>query len=396
MVGLMMVVGLVAAATPPAMAASTTAPGSLDPVGLITSGAVIPFLGEGLATGGMSFLELLAPVDFTTVHMFLFDANCVRQGPSIAVDLTPNDVALLRVDNIGPTTGLITAAETDGGGFTLFPWSPPFETVAARTLWANSNGNFVRVIDPIALLGIDETTDTFDAAGHPIGGWSPMRTAAAFFAPLEAGGLHTTIYFVCPNTNIQRHIPSNGGAFSPANGFPVIFPELQVAGSTTPLRIRVYDDDEDLLRDVTSSCNCLTIRKVTDLDGVYASAVDAPFGTYTEVEGGTTTAVPAVCSTTVIESLTTPNAPNAGNSCPCGLPAGAVFGGAGAAACTGQFQQTSAAIPAAGPFSFVAYRAITTPGFDVFGRVAGSSICHIRGNDPNSTCIGPPINTGGR
>jgi hypothetical protein len=44
----------------------------------------------------------------------------------------------------------------------------------------------------------------------------------------------------------------------------------------------------------------------------------------------------------------------------------------------------------------VAYRAITTPGFDVFGRVAGSSICHIRGNDPNSTCIGPPINTGGR
>ena len=28
--------------------------------------------------------------------------------------------------------------------------------VAARTLWANSNGNFVRVIDPIALATVDE------------------------------------------------------------------------------------------------------------------------------------------------------------------------------------------------------------------------------------------------
>jgi hypothetical protein len=402
MVGLVMVVGLLAAAPPPAMAASIAAPGSLDPVGLITSGAVIPFLGEGLAAGGMSFLELLAPVDFTTVHMFLFDANCVRQGPSIAVDLTPNDIALIRVDNIStaPTSGLITAAKTDDGGFTLFPWIPADgEAVAARTLWANSNGNFVRVIDPISLLSLDETITTFEpVTSRSIGGWSPMRTAAAFFAPLETGSLHTTIYFVCPNTNIQRHLPSAGGAFSPANGFPIIVPELQAAGSTTPLRVRVYDDDEDLLRDVTSSCNCLTIKKVTDLDTVYASALEAPDGTYTEVEGGTNTAAPAVCSTTAVESLTTANTANTGNSCP-GSPAGCVFGGA--PACTGQFQQTSAAVPAAGPFSFVAYRSITTPGFDVFGRVAGSSICHIRGGGSLDLCItgtpsSSPPNTAGR
>ena len=71
-----------------------------------------------------------------------------------------------------------------------------------------------------------------------------MRTAAAFFAPLEAGGLHTTIYFVCPNTNIQRHLPTNGGALSPVERIPHHLPELQVAGSTTPLRVRVYDDEE--------------------------------------------------------------------------------------------------------------------------------------------------------
>jgi len=392
MVGLVMVVGLLAVTLPAMAASSISAPGSQDPVGLITSGAVIPFLGEGLATGGMSFLELLAPVGSAEVHMFLFDANCVRGGPSLSVPLTPNDVALLRIDNIGapaPTSGLITAAETDAGGFTLFPLTGT-SAIAARTLWANSNGNFVRVIDPIAVQTISEIIP------GGVGGWSPLRTAAAFFAPLEAGGLHTTIYFVCPNTNIQRHTATaDGGVFSGAStvGFPIIFPAFQVAGTPTPLRIRVYDDDEDLLRDVTSSCNCLTIKPVTSIDLVYSSAVDAPFGTYTEVEGGTQSAVPAVCSTTVVEPLVTPPNANSGNPCP-GAPLGCVLGPGGT--CTGQFQQTTPAIAGGGPFSFVAYRAITVPGFDVFGRVAGASICNIRGSLDACTTSAPIANTGGR
>jgi hypothetical protein len=327
----------------------------------------------------MSFLELLAPVTSSEVHMFLFDSACVRGGPSINVPLTANDVALLRIDNIGapaPTSGLVTAAASDGAGFTLLPLEGP---IAARTLWANSNGNFVRVIDPIALAG---STEFFDIDN--IGGWSPMRSAAAFFAPLEASGLHTTIYFVCPNTNIQRSVlqagATNGGAFSPGNGFPVIFPTLQVAGSTTPLRVRVYNDDESLLRDVTSSCNCLTIRPVTQLDLVYASAVDAPNGTYTEVEGAVTNAVPATCSTTVVEQLVTVGVPNANNACSCAAPALGTLGTTGApGTCTAQFQQLTPLIPALGPFSFVAYRAITVPGFDVFGRVMGASRCEIQG-----------------
>src|SRR5688572_25827683 len=397
LVGLMMVVGLLAV-TPPAMAQfSVAAPGSQDPVGLITSGAVLPFLGEGAAGTGLSFLELYAPVVSTNVHMFLFDSNCVRSGPSINVPLTANDVALVRIDDIGdpaPTSGLITAANSDAQGFTLLPWSgaPGSGPVAARTLWANSNGNFVRVIDPIGLA----TPDAFivPTGGVEIGGWNPMRTAAAFFAPLESGGLNTTIYFVCPNTNIQRHLPTPGGAFNPSNGFPVIFPRLQTAGATTPLRIRVYDDEESLLRDVNGSCNCLTVRPVTDIDGVYASAASAPDGTYTEVEGGTQSAVAAVCSTTAVEPLNTPNTPNSGNACP-GAPLGCTFGAGGT--CTGQFQQTTPAIPGGGPFSFVAYRSITLPGFDVFNRVPGMSACHSRGGFDDPRWAGPPArfaNTG--
>ena len=100
---------------------------------------------------------------------------------------------------------------------------------------------------------------------------------------------------------------TGGGIFDPDHGFPVIRPEFQTAGTATPLRVRIYDDEERLLRDVTSSCNCLTIRPVIAIDGVYTSAVEAPGGTYTEVEGSTTNAVPAVCSTTVVESLNTPD-----------------------------------------------------------------------------------------
>jgi len=384
MVGLMMVVGLLAV-TPPAMAQSLVVPGSGDPVGLITSGAVLPFLGQGNAPGGtgLSFLELLAPVDFTTVHMFLFDANCVRNGPSINVELTPNDVAIFRIDQVGPPTGLVTAARADNAGFTLLPWRPDFgEAIAARTLWANSNGNFVRVIDPIALATLDDIVPT------GTGGWHPMRTAAAFFAPFEGGGLHTTLYFVCPNANIQRHVPSNGGALNPNSGFPIIFPNLAAAGATTPLRVRVYDDEESLLRDVTSSCSCLTIRPVTDIDAVYASAVEAPNGTYTEVEGfARQTVTPPVCDLQVIDQLLVPNTPNIGNGCQ-GAPLGCSFA---AGTCVGQFHQITPAVSQDTPYSFVAYRAITVPGFDVFGRVAGGSSCHIGGNATD-----PCTFTGGR
>lgn len=393
MVGLMMVVGLLAV-TSPAMAQG--APGSQDPLGIIVSGAVLPFLGEGLvAGGGVSFLELYAPVADTPFHMFLFDANCVRGGPSINVELTTNDVALFRIDNVGapaPTSGLVTAAASDTQGFTLIPWTGS-QAVAARTLWANSNGNFVRVIDPIALATIDDPVST--PAPNNAGGWNPLRTAAAFFAPLETGTLHTTIYFVCPNTNIQR---ASGTPAFRSDVFPKIFPGFQVAGTPTPLRVRVYDDDEDLLRDVATTCNCLTIKKVTDIDAVYASAVEAPDGTYTEVEGGTQSAVPAVCSTTVVEPLNVlvPPTPNTGNACPCGAPVGGTFGAGGT--CTGQFQQTTPAIAGGGPFSFVAYRSITVPGFDVFGRTANGSLCHIRGTlQPCLSGTSPDIaNTGGR
>jgi hypothetical protein len=404
-----MVVGALALAAP----AMAQVPGALDPLGLITTAAVIPFVGSGSAPGVASFLELDAPVNGVAVHMFFFDASCVRTGDSAQVGLTENDVEILRVDNLGntPTSGLITLASPDSTGFHLVPLTAP---IHARVFWIDTANDFVRLLEPIALSTVDNDfqngIDNFNvfANGQPaFGTWSPMRTSAVFFAPLEGvNTVHTTIYFVCPNTNIQNHLAGGSalpdGKLDPTNSFvvpqtgdvavfPTIFPHLlQVAGTTTPLIARVYDDEENFLRDVRTDCNCLSAHKVTDLSPVYADANAAPFGTYTEIEGAVvpkTNGTPAVCSLTSTDLLVTPGTPNPGNSCPLNLDPNTLDAGGNA---TLQFQQTAKAVPGTPEraFSFTGYRAITTAIADVFGRLSNGSRCSIANTGGN----GDPFN----
>lgn len=360
----LMVVSLLAVAAP----AMAQIPGSLDPLSLATSGVVLPYVGT---PAGESWLEVYAPIFGTSFHMFFFDASCVRQGDSVHLELTTNDVELLRVDNLGntPTSGLITAASVDGSGFTL---QPLFAPVHARVLWANFAANSVRVLEPIAL----ETTDTifFDE-----GSWNPMRTAATFFAPLEQPGIvATTLYFICPNTNIigQQALPNAARAFVINNGFPPLITQPQVPGTPTPLLVRVFDDEERFLRDVRTECECLTARPVAEISPVYADAFSAPFGTFTEVEGG---AAPAqagqapVCSTTEVEPLAVPGQQNVGNPCPFFTDDPQNF----------QFVLISPAVPAreAGTFSFTGYRAIRIfDQLEVFGRLSNGWKCEIGDN----------------
>jgi len=372
-----LIVGFLAAASPAAAQLQT---GAQDPLSLITSGMVLPYFSPAA-----SLLELSSPVSGGQVHMFFYNETCVRTGDSAQVDLTANDVELLRVDTItAATSGLITAAGTVDG-FTLTPTNFP-PGVHARVLWVTPSGA-VRTLEPIALSTVDN--DRFFGPGT----WSPLRTGATFYAPLADGNIFTTLYLVCPNTNIQGGpptVPTNGGAFSPAN-FPnqVIFPPFRLAGQTTPLRVLVFDDEELLLRDTTSNCNCLTTRPVTQISSVYADAANAPDGTYSEVQGfGRVVVTPAQCSTTELESLINPPAPNPGNDCPLFPdPANA----------TAQFKQLKEAGRESRSFSFTGYRAITVADIDIFGRLSNGcrgdisddpSVC-----DPASTST---ARTGGR
>jgi hypothetical protein len=379
-VGLMLV-GLLAVTTP----GMAQVPGSMDPLGLITSGAVLPYLGQGALDGAMSFLEVYAPVSGTSVHMFFFDVNCVRTGESAGVELTTNDVEIFRLDNTGPlqpTTGLVTIGSSSADGFSLEPLNNP---IHARVLWVNTAQDFARVLEPIAISTIDN--DRYDGTGT----WSPLRTGATFFAPVETGGFHTTLYFVCPNTNI--HGASSTSAF-PNSRFPQIVPGFQLPGLPTPLRFLVFDDDEAPLRDVVGSCNCLTIKPVTDISSIYADASDPErVGTYTEVVGGTRSATPAVCDVDETENTLVVGQKNPGNVCQL-VPTCVAGGSAICVTVPGsqQFRQITAGTVAGGPFSFTAYRAITAGGFDIFGRLSTANRCDLQPLSDATLCDA----TGGR
>jgi hypothetical protein len=382
---LFLVVGLLAMAAPAmAQTAPGANPGSLDPLSLITSGAVLPYVGGG---ANMSFLEAYAPNTSVVFHMFFFDPSCVRAGDSAQITLTENDVEFLRVDNLGntPTSGLVTGGGVDSSGFFLRPDLSP---VHLRVLWVNAAQDYIRVIDPIALSTLDN--DSFGGVGT----WNNLRTGAAFWLPLEGTATQSALYFICPNTNIIGTTVSATRAFATAAGFPPLFPVPQPGGQTTPLLLRVYNDEENFLRDVTVQCNCFTRFGALDLSNVYANAQLAPFGTFTEVSGGTLPGgTAAVCSTTETVTLTTVGQKNAGNACD--------FAPANPAqllptvpptcpSCTSQFRQITPAVPAGGPFSFTGYRSVVAGTLDLWNRLHNSCFQAIGGETPFACDPQPP------
>jgi len=363
----LMVVGLLGVGAP-AMAQQA------DPLGLISSGAVLPFVGEGtIAPGSISFLEVASPrEDNQNLHMFFFDKTCKRQGQSVGLPLTTNDVEILRVDDIGgatPTEGLLTLGQAASGGFTLQPL-PEGSPIHARVLWVNGVGDYIRILEPIAISNFDLLTKT----------WNPLRSAATFWAPpVTPGFLNTTIYFVCPTPDITSAVvtdPVTGTpAFSsnvanPGGPFPVLDPP---AAATTSLRFRIYDDEEKFLRDVRSTCQCLTPHAVTEISDIYSKA---PNGTYTEVEGdvvhvgGTS----AQCSTTVLDC---------GTGCPGGNCGAVTSPDCPVDTATGcHFLETQKPVGAHdNSFSFTGYRAISvtlgSQGLDAFGRLSNGASCSI-------------------
>jgi hypothetical protein len=254
---------LVATVVAPAIAQTA------DPLGLIGAGALIPYLGSGTPTGAMSLLLLSSPVGSSDVLMFFFDSTCTRGGPAVSTPLTANDVALIRIDDIGviPTTGLVAIAAPNPGGFSLEPLSNP---IHARVSWINAAKDFVRILEPIAIQHA-EAPDTTQV-------WNPLRTAASFYAEPESATSTSALILICPTKSVIAD------TFPPPT-FPKLLPKPVAAGST-PISLRVYDADEALLRVVSSTCGCVSQIPLKTLDAIYSDVVSAPFGTYTEISGG--------------------------------------------------------------------------------------------------------------
>src|SRR5262245_30902696 len=261
-----------------------------DPLTLAASGVVIPFYTNN---GFISTIQVASPVsDNPGAHMFFFDNSCARLPISVGIPLTTNDIAFQQIGSIegGPVTsgtnGLVTLAQADQSGFSLVPLANPVHVrmYVFRTADATS-----RVIEPIIV-----NTAEFPSLAH---WWSPLRTGATFFAPLQSDLTHikTDLMLICPENSIEGATgaalgaDTGGGDLSfTTQGFPQInprFPAFSTGKQANAIRVRIYDTNEIFKRDFTIDCDCvINYLKIADsINPFYKDPVEAALGTYTEL-----------------------------------------------------------------------------------------------------------------
>lgn len=261
------------AGPPRGPAGDVTLGGLADPLALAAFGVLIPYITGGPG-GTVASIEVASPVaDNPDLHMIFHNASCSHIF-NVPFPETANDIKFLDPTVVGPppgSSGLVAIAGVDiTTPVQLKPLTAPIHSRVH--LFEAANGRS-RVLEPI-ILGAAESS-----AGLLT--WSPLRTGATFYAPLEGGTVHTELILVCPRTTIQGAV----GAVFPTTLFPTITPPFKGGPSAAgDLRVRIYDTDENLLRDAKVSCDCLTQVGVLDISSVYGDAVLAKDGTYTEME----------------------------------------------------------------------------------------------------------------
>ena len=271
-----------------------------DPLSLAASGVLLPFFSD-TAAGFVSILEIASPVVPTTVgftppfnftnplHAVFFTATCVRDKS--APDVQTSKQAKAYISSASPFllnyNGLAAIGSTIEGN-DLRPLDFP---IHSRTHWIDVKTGRLRELEPIILDTFFQLNAGFlplivdVGAGASIGlcnsppsattnngfCWSPLRSAATFVTPQESASIKASVILICPTSSIQGS-GTNSGVFP----FPT-FPRLvNRDGSTgfsgTTLRGRIYDDNEDLKRDFTLSCSCLSNIAVTSIDAIYTFA----------------------------------------------------------------------------------------------------------------------------
>jgi hypothetical protein len=275
-----------------------------DPLTLAASGVVLPYITGG-PIGTVALIEIASPVGFNkspNIHLIFFNNVCTRTGDSADLQLTVNDIAFFDVSASVPTLG--NGLVAIGGSFDQITLVPLLNPIHSRVYEFNPTDGRSRVLEPIII-------DTFElgngSAGFPGHLWSPLRTAATFYAPQETATVKTQLTMICPKRSIQGDFAAPFGQVTystsgvpltghptapytttgfPANGFPAIDPALFASGSAgSRIQGVVYDTDEVFIADVNFACDCISPDfSVTSISQVGAYSGPAAFkGTYTEI-----------------------------------------------------------------------------------------------------------------
>jgi hypothetical protein len=251
----LMVVGLLALAAGPASAVDN---GTANVLGLISSAVIQPFWSAGAS---FTIIELTVPTNGLggNYGAIFFDAACNRDQ-SIPITLTTNDILTFVPDDFGINyNGLMVLAATINH-LTALPIPDSF-ALHSRGHWVDAATDAVRVIDPIAVYSPETVA--------PAQTWSPLRSAASWSNPLEDALFQTTIFLVCPSSQVLAEIP-------PANGFPAP-PAIAFGASrdTSGITGVIYDADEFPLRDIRVPCVCITPLPVLTINAVYGDPTEA-------------------------------------------------------------------------------------------------------------------------
>jgi hypothetical protein len=288
------------------MAAGPASAQLADPLSLAASGVLLPFFSDP-ASGFVSIFEIASPVVGTSpfppfppltnpIHAVFFSATCARDGS--AQDVQTQKQAKAYISSSTPfllNFNGLAAIGSSVSGNDLLPLNFP---IHSRVHWIDVSTGRLRELEPIILdtffslnseflplvinlgagasVGLCNTFPFDGFVGNNGFCWSPLRSAATFVTPQEGGGLAATLYLICPRSTIQS---PTGGIF-PGTIFPLLFnrdgstgfPSSNVitGNSVSVLRGRIYDDDETLVRDIQIPCDCLTVRTVASIDGVYS------------------------------------------------------------------------------------------------------------------------------
>jgi len=303
LVAVVVLVGGLLAGAGSAQAQLTPQGGIGDPLTLAASGVILPFVTGG-PVGTTALIEVASPVGpnkldpkatappgGANIHLIFFNNTCTRTGVSVDVPETANDIAFFDVGTSVPLVGQngLVAVAGSANLLTLVPLESP---IHSRVYLFNPTDGRSRVLEPIIL-------DTFEF-GFPFTGngyhfWSPLRTAATFFAPHETTTVKTQLTLICPRSALQGDFGAafgeGGAAFSVNSGgigFPVIDPPLfdSKGGPNNPkLEGVVFDTNEAPIGDIHFDCDCITpdVSVAFIAPGVYDVNPLSANGTYTEL-----------------------------------------------------------------------------------------------------------------